>query len=534
MRIWLPPHPPLSPFQGERIKERGSFRAAGLAVWLVLGVGGTGWCAFEPAVVGARAAGVSEAVVAVADDATAGYYNPAGLLKVPQPELMASYSRLFLGLDDGSQLGRSVVMYGQQLKGLRGRKGAVGLQYLLFQLPSLYKEETVGVSYAQGWDDRLNLGVTGKVLRVSLGGDEFTGNAINPLTGATRGGADPVIADASRRTRLAADVGAQWRITSAYTVGVSVANLNQPNIALSSSDVDRVSRVYRFGVARRTRNLTIALDGLERKFTREDFRGSLGIEKWWGHGLAVRGGFGAGSRDFRAITVGAAYQYRAFQVDYGFSYPITGITGTAGTHVFGFTVRFGTPPLDEATLEARLETEVAARQRLEAELQEALAAVEQTTKAAAQAQTEVETLRKQGEEPALSTAERLAQVRARQAGEAKQMQRVLEEDLARWQNRKGTLPERLALVQRMIQKYQRWGLDPARLEGEREELQAQLVRIQEEYQLAWRYYQKLVQGGATVPERRELLERTLKRYQAMGVEVTEVQQELTRLQGGQP
>ncbi|MXZ01934.1 hypothetical protein F4Y93_15325, partial [Candidatus Poribacteria bacterium] len=60
--------------------------------------------------VGARALGMGSAFVAIADDATATYWNPAGLTKVKKHSFSAMYSDTF-STGDGSWLSRGLVSY---------------------------------------------------------------------------------------------------------------------------------------------------------------------------------------------------------------------------------------------------------------------------------------------------------------------------------------------------------------------------------------------------------------------------------------
>ena len=59
--------------------------------------------------VGARALGMGSAFVAIADDATATYWNPAGLTKVKKHSFSAMYSDTF-STGDGSWLSRGLVL----------------------------------------------------------------------------------------------------------------------------------------------------------------------------------------------------------------------------------------------------------------------------------------------------------------------------------------------------------------------------------------------------------------------------------------
>ena len=80
--------------------------------------------------VGARALGMGSAFVAIADDATATYWNPAGLTKVKKHSFSAMYSDTF-STGDGSFLSKGLVNYNfvnyvHQIEGI----GSLGLSWI--------------------------------------------------------------------------------------------------------------------------------------------------------------------------------------------------------------------------------------------------------------------------------------------------------------------------------------------------------------------------------------------------------------------
>ena len=95
--------------------------------------------AYEDVGVGARVTGLGHAYTAVADDAYAVYYNPAGLGFLDRPELSTTYSRLLTGLSDGTNLQNSFLTYARPIAG--GRKGdyhAIRLKALKEVGPSVF------------------------------------------------------------------------------------------------------------------------------------------------------------------------------------------------------------------------------------------------------------------------------------------------------------------------------------------------------------------------------------------------------------
>jgi len=198
---------------------------------------------FEPLPVGARAAGMGEAATAIVDDVYSLYYNPAGILQLQRPEIGVYYSQLFVGLTDNSEISRSYFGYGQPL-GKEGRLGGIGISYLALDLPGLYKEEAIGLTYGREFKRLWNLGATLKLLRRNIGSDDFTENAIDPVTGAATGSADPLLASGRSSSGIGLDLGLQYRLTRAYAMGIALRNLNAPDMALGN-EKDSAPRHFR-------------------------------------------------------------------------------------------------------------------------------------------------------------------------------------------------------------------------------------------------------------------------------------------------
>jgi len=72
--------------------------------------------------VGARAVGMGGAFVAVADDATAPWWNPAGLVYLPYREVLPQHSEQFGNLVNHDYLGAVFPLGGE-----RGRRQALGV-----------------------------------------------------------------------------------------------------------------------------------------------------------------------------------------------------------------------------------------------------------------------------------------------------------------------------------------------------------------------------------------------------------------------
>jgi hypothetical protein len=465
---------------------------------------------FEELPVGARAAGLSETYAAVADDVLSVHYNPAGLALVRRPEAGTFYSRLFLGLDDKSRLSRSFVGYAHPLP---EKKGVLGAGYVGLSLAGLYREDTLGLSYGRTFKKDWNLGGTVKLLRRSFGSDLYTENAIDAESGAVLGGRDPVFKGGRDKTAPALDLGAQWRFTRKYNLGLALRNVNQPDLSLGSGTADRAPSTYALGLARRTRYSLISVEAARLgRFNRV----SAGGEGWSEAGFGFRGGLGLGSRDYANASAGISYRMDGFQFDYGLGYPLKS-ADTAGTHMLSMTFRFGRPPPDP--LEVLLETQAR-------ELMETKRKLMELMRRTAAAPPPVVTA-----PPPPKIEEPAPKARPKPAPPLEQYRK----DVLFYEERVkagASVQERISILERLLRKYDRRGIDLAPLKKELASLQASAGDAVRRYQLAVAYYRKIVEQGVSTQERIGLLDRVIKKYKPLAVDTAELEQELETLRAG--
>ena len=295
------------------------------------------FASFEELPTGARQAGLGDAFTAVADDIYSAYYNPAGLAQLNRSEFTAYYSKLYAGLSDGSNIGRSYVAYGQPTQ----KHGTFALSYLSLSLADLYSESTIGLHYAIPIKEKWNVGGSLKFLRKSFGSDTYTQNAVND-SGSSLGSPDPLFAaNGNSKSAASFDLGAQYRLSKIYGVGFAILNANSPNTALSSADTDKVSAVYKVGLARHTKKSVVSAEVSMRTFTSSEYRFNMGAERWFNSGFGIRGGLGFGQRSYQSTSLGFSYRWDVMEIDYALIYPLSGIQGTYGTHQVSMLFRFG-------------------------------------------------------------------------------------------------------------------------------------------------------------------------------------------------
>ena len=307
---------------------------------------------------GARAPGLGDAFTALADDAYAVHYNPAGLAQLQRPEISAAYAALFLGLSDNTNLGISQFVYAQPIE--NGRQGTLGLDYERFSASNFYYEQAIGLSYGRLlWQDRyggrLMAGLNLKYLTVGFGGSLEATNALGP-SGSTTGFVDPVLTSKNSKSAVGADLGLLYRFPQRWQLGLAVMNVNEPNVGFASADKAPMS--VRAGAA--WKGPWMALTGEVRQEPATNGGTArqlvLGAERIFptltAGQFGVRGSLGYGAQDFEQLTLGLGYRINKIQLDYAFLMPFGTVQGTAGTHRISLGWYFGGPaPEEELTQE---------------------------------------------------------------------------------------------------------------------------------------------------------------------------------------
>jgi tetratricopeptide (TPR) repeat protein len=306
--------------------------------------------AFDDAGVSARATGMGNAFTAIADDAFALQYNPAGLALLTRPEIATSYTRHMMGLGDSSQMNTSFLGYAHPLRG--GANGTVAGAWQQFALNSGdYQEQSFYLSYGRLLAKDLGRGdfyggLSGKYLRRSFGTFPEASNAMGGASGFDSRGADSVLASRPTSGAVDTDLGFLYRLKQHYAFGLAIQHLNEPNVAFSKSDSDRLARAVSLGLAYRSLLSNIALQVNTRKSPSgsQDLTFTTALERWFPKlfigEFGMRGALAIGSRDYKEISTGLSYRTRRIQIDYGFGIPVGGLS-TAGSHRVGISVRFG-------------------------------------------------------------------------------------------------------------------------------------------------------------------------------------------------
>lgn len=246
---------------------------------------------------GARAAAMGEAYVAIANDATGLYWNPAGVVRVPLREVIFTHNEWFQGVSHDF-IG---IVFPRQ-------KDAIGLSIILNNIDGLERrliaskqpiaefsahDVAVGLSYARKFGSRLNLGITTKYLYEKIYLDSAFGFALDLGFQLETGFAGIVVAAAI------------------HNIG-TMSELRQESIKLPT--------LVRFGCASPLAALSdgkllLAADIMH--VLEEKTHLNLGVEYFWKSRIALRAGYQTGFEE-KGISTGFGLNLGVIRFNYAF------------------------------------------------------------------------------------------------------------------------------------------------------------------------------------------------------------------------
>ena len=280
---------------------------------------------------GARAQGLGNSFVAVADNADAVFANPAGLGQVTQRQVAyTNVSLLYDGIE-GDDLGQHVVSYAQPL----GDKLGLGLGYERIG-SSLMSENGAFVSLSYQVERRLQVGLSAKYLFWSVGAIPDDEGRSDPLSNQSAG-------------NVGVDLGLLWQSpVQGAQVGVLLKNINQPNVAFGEvagdPDAGALPMDVHVGVGYRLSSQSL----VSVQYVRRDLTGDgsdhglvVGGETQLVEGLLLRAG---GRRLLEedaggGLNAGLGYQWNQLVFDYAYDIGLD-LTETNGAHRFSFAYEF--------------------------------------------------------------------------------------------------------------------------------------------------------------------------------------------------
>jgi tetratricopeptide (TPR) repeat protein len=263
----------------------------------------------------ARSLGMGRAHTGVADDASAGYWNPAGLSQLDQRNFVALYSLLEQDTSFGAfSFAAPTVDYGTfgvglvTLRSTNFEKRQSGSGILL----GTYDQADTGLtlSHAFRLSPTVSLGESLKLANQKIDSESGTGTG--------------------------ADVGLLWQAHAKLQAGISIRNLWAPRIRLKT-ETETLARDVRAGVqVKPGQNFLLAMD--VSKMEQRTPKIYTGAEWQIRDVIALRTGL-----NDTEVTAGVGFKFDEWSLDYAFGMQqaVGGVDALGNTHRLGFNLLFG-------------------------------------------------------------------------------------------------------------------------------------------------------------------------------------------------
>lgn len=307
----------------------------GSILFLIL-VATPGQAAFVDIGTGARPMGLGGAFTALADDASALYYNNAGIAFSEAIQLHGTRVSHLGGLASHNFIAGILPV---------GKIGAFGISTnILSESEEIYQEQAIKLSYATSFKGKFSTGISVKRLRTTYN-QESKSITDNPYFATYQTSA------------LSADLGVLILPLSGLRVGMVAENLIPTNISISESGEDNVPINFRFGVAY---DLDAVADTIQQESLQQILktaRGSAevgrrngqtaikgGIEVWVNPTIGLRTGYALHNNQTGVISLGGSLRLKLsstrLQFDYAYRLFSVELTESSNSQLFSLGVVF--------------------------------------------------------------------------------------------------------------------------------------------------------------------------------------------------
>ncbi len=272
---------------------------------------------------GARPSGLGGAFTALADDLNSVLYNPAGLIFNRKINILVSYNQHYVGIGQGISSSYLSAAY-------TINKFGFGLSAYLNNF-SIYNETILFSTLAYSIDKYkiFNLGINIKGLnRKFTLSDEFE--------------SDPVFSQGNNKWNITGDAGILFRPNDTISIGASMLNIIEPNIAFGDNIVEKLPFIINSGIMLKFRNYKFLADVF---YKDKDLNGEtyinekIGVEYTGNNDkYFFRGGYDI---KLSSLSLGATIKYGMANFNYAFIYQINGLSGNYGSHALSVNLNFG-------------------------------------------------------------------------------------------------------------------------------------------------------------------------------------------------
>ncbi len=269
----------------------------------------------------ARSMAMGRAFVGVADDASAAYWNPAGLAQLQRKDFVATYASLFGNTGFGS------INFAQPTVDM----GTFGIGLVSLNTTGVPRRDLNGVE-----DGEFNASQMGLLLSngYELGSALSVGSSLKVIRQQV---------DTYAATGYGLDGSAMFRLSPTIQIGAVVRNILAPKIKLRSES-ETYPLDIRLGTKWQvTHKLLMAVDA--DKTTGRSLKPLLGSEWQFNDLIALRLGLNESE-----ITTGLGLRYKDWGLDYAFAYndAVNGLSDLGASHRLGFHFGFGKKVSEQA------------------------------------------------------------------------------------------------------------------------------------------------------------------------------------------
>jgi tetratricopeptide (TPR) repeat protein len=272
----------------------------------------TDWCysAFEQLSGGAKSIGMGESYLTAVDDADIINYNVGGLGWSEEAQASMSYGKLWWGVDDSPTRGLINFIYP-----ITGNIG-IGIGWHSITVNGMYTENAATIGTGRRMLRGLSFGSYIRLYHIKYGQDDYT--EINP-----------VFSSGYSRNAMGVGLGILWKKRS-LSLALAVDDINGPDVGIKYED--KLPMKIKAGGSYTQDKFKISGDIIKEG---SDIRVCTGGEVNINKGIDVRGGIGIGSKRWYNLSLGAGYRSGWWEINYGFVYPLGGLSNMYGTHHIG-------------------------------------------------------------------------------------------------------------------------------------------------------------------------------------------------------
>ncbi len=260
--------------------------------------------------IGARASGMGEAMGAIADDASAMYWNPAGLGFIQNMQVMASHHQLYLDISDGCY--HNFIGGVMPLKVDKKSKGVIGTAIIYFDQ---------GVNHGmEDYDGMGTLKQTGDFQSRDIAAIISYGQRLNEniALGATMKYIDSKLYVDHDGHAIAIDFGvlAKDVTRKGLNVGVSLANYGNKIYYQNKPQADALPLTLKFGIGYRINNEFLLAADINQQINDKYIGINLGIESYLVNNFIVRAGYFDKGAGLKGLTYGFGVPFNRYRFDF--------------------------------------------------------------------------------------------------------------------------------------------------------------------------------------------------------------------------